>query len=130
MDSNDAISDWDFEDWMRAYGQAWEAGDPDAAALLFTVDAAYHETPFDEPMVGTQAIHRYWLEGAKQAQKNVRFSFAILGTAGRTGISMWRASFERVPSGKSVQLDGILTAEFDPSGRCQVFREWWHRLEK
>ena len=27
---------------------------------LFTADAAYHETPFDPPMTGSDAIRRYW----------------------------------------------------------------------
>jgi hypothetical protein len=118
-----------FENWMRAYGRAWEAGDPDAATALFTDDAAYHETPFDKPMVGADAIHRYWSEGAEQAQKDVRFSFTILSTSCRTGISRWWASFERIPSGVRVKLEGILVAEFDQSGRCRVFREWWHCQE-
>lgn len=115
---------------MKAYGHAWEAGDPDTVATLFTADATYYETPFDEPMVGSEAIRRYWSEGAGQAQKNVRFSFTILSTVGHTAISRWWASFERIPSGVQVELDGILVAEFDHSARCRVFREWWHRLER
>jgi ketosteroid isomerase-like protein len=127
---NDKIESSAFEYWLRAYGQAWEAGDPDAVAALFTADASYHETPFDEPMVGTEELYRYWSEGAEQAQKNVQFSFIILSKAGQTGIARWCASFERIPSGVQVELDGILTADFDPSGQCRVFREWWHRREK
>ncbi len=118
-----------FEEWLRAYGQTWEAGDPDAAVALFTATAAYYETPFDEPMVGAEAIRQYWSEGADQAQKDVRFGFAVLGIAGYTGVARWHASFERVPSGVGVEIDGVLTAEFDESGRCRVFREWWHRRE-
>jgi hypothetical protein len=119
-----------FEEWLLAYGRAWETGNPDAVAALFTPDAAYYETPFDEPMVGAEAIRRYWSQGAEQAQKDVRFGFLILSIAGRMGIAKWQASFERIPSGVGVELDGILTAEFDQSGRCRVFREWWHRLER
>lgn len=119
-----------FEAWMQAYGRAWQAGDPDAVTALFTADAAYHETPFDEPMVGREAIHRYWSEGADQAQRNVRFDFVVLAIAGDTGVARWWASFERVPSGAQVELDGVLAAEFDGSERCRRFREWWHRRER
>lgn len=118
-----------FEGWLRAYQRAWETGDPDAAVALFADDAAYYETPFDEPMVGAEAIRRYWSEGAEQAQADVRFRYTILSTAGRTGVARWSAAFERVPSGVGVELDGVLAAEFDTSGRCQAFGEWWHRRE-
>ena len=118
-----------FEVWMQAYGRAWEAGDPDAVTALFSADAAYHETPFDEPMTGSEAIRRYWSEGADQAQRNVRFGFVVLGVSAETGLAHWWASFERVPSGVQVELDGVLQAEFDGAGRCRRFREWWHRCE-
>jgi catechol 2,3-dioxygenase-like lactoylglutathione lyase family enzyme len=29
-----------------------------------------------------------------------------------------------------VELDGILSADFDALGRCTAFREWWHRRER
>jgi hypothetical protein len=118
-----------FDDWVRAYGRAWETGDPSAVVTLFAADAAYHETPFDEPMVGTEAIRQYWSEGAGLSQRDVRFGFTTLATTDRTGIAHWRASFTRVPSGVGVELDGVLAAEFDGEGRRRVFREWWHRRE-
>ena len=39
-----------FGHWLDAYGGAWETKEPAAAADLFTEDATYHETRFDEPM--------------------------------------------------------------------------------
>lgn len=116
-------------DWLDAYGEAWIAGDPEAAARLFAPDARYHETPFDEPMIGREAIHRYWAEGARDAQEQVRFSHDVVAVVGDAGVARWRATFTRVPSGRRVELDGVLLAEFDREGRCTVFREWWHRRE-
>jgi hypothetical protein len=54
-----------FSQWMEAYGAASEHNDPQASAELFTPDAKYHETPFDEPLVGRQAIQDYWEKGAR-----------------------------------------------------------------
>ena len=45
-----------FEAWLRRYGTAWEARDPDAAAALFAADARYYWTPFQEPKQGPTAI--------------------------------------------------------------------------
>lgn len=119
----------EFQQWLDHYGNAWAAGDPDAALQLFSPDAAYYETPFDAPMVGAAAIHRYWTEGAKNAQTDVTFEATPISFSGSTGFARWRATFRRVPSGTFVALDGVLSARFDDAMRCEEFREWWHRKE-
>jgi hypothetical protein len=118
-----------FDTWLRAYGRAWEEGDADAAAALFTADAVYHETPFDPPMVGRAAIYDYWRAGAGESQRDVDFAYTILAWSPPSGLAHWTASFLRFPSGRVVRLDGILAAIFDEEGRCSLFREWWHRQE-
>ncbi len=125
-----AITLRDFEDWLDKYGQAWERGDAERVIRLFTDDANYYETPFDKPMNGHEAIHRYWSEGAGQSQKDVQFSAQILAVGEDFGIARWQAKLVRVPSGKQVALDGVLLASLDEWGKCKVFREWWHRIER
>jgi ketosteroid isomerase-like protein len=119
----------EFAGWLRRYGQAWIAGDPEAAVRLFSDDAAYHETPFEAPMIGREAIRRYWTEGAKEGQRDVAFAAQPVAVGGDTGTARWQASFVRVGNGVSVELDGVLAARFDADGRCREFREWWHRRE-
>ena len=123
------MTNHDFQQWLDRYGGAWVAGDPDAVIQLFSADAAYYETPFDAPMIGTEAIHRYWTEGAKNAQTDVKFEATPVTLCGNTGLAHWRATFRRIPSKVSVELDGVLSARFDSAMRCEEFREWWHRKE-
>lgn len=118
-----------FEHWLQRYGRAWETGSPESVLGLFSEDAEYFETPFDPPMVGHDAIRRYWTEGAKNAQRHVTFSTQPIAFEDETGYALWRATFERVPSGSRVELEGVLSARFDSRMRCVVFREWWHRRE-
>ena len=118
-----------FERWLERYGQAWESGSPESVLDLFSERAEYFETPFDPPMVGHDAIRRYWTEGAKETQRHVRFSAQPIAFDGESGHALWRATFERVPSGSRVELEGVLSARFDSGMRCVVFREWWHRRE-
>lgn len=124
------LSPGGFEAWLVKYGAAWQTGDADAVITLFTDDARYYENPFADPMVGRNAIRRYWSEGAGESQKDVRFTHRAIAVTGGKGLAQWQASFVRVPSGSQVELDGFLTADFDTSGKCSVFREWWHRREK
>jgi hypothetical protein len=118
-----------FERWLKGYGEAWESGDPHLAVELFADDARYFETPFDEPMIGRQAIYSYWTEGANQTQRDVQFTYRILSLKQNLGIAHWEAKFVRIPSDRQVELDGVLLVEFDEDGQCTVFREWWHHRE-
>jgi hypothetical protein len=120
----------DLADWLRRYGNAWKARDPDAAVALFSAGATYCETPFDQPMVGSRAIHQYWAQGAQQRQRDVRFEATPIVVENDRGFAYWRASFYRVPSGVFVEVDGVLSVRFDEAQRCVEFREWWHRREQ
>ncbi len=119
-----------FSEWLDRYGDAWRSGDADGVTKLFSAEARYEETPFDEPMIGHGAIRRYWAEGAGMAQKEIRFGYDMLSVRNDTGIAHWTASFVRIPSGIFVELDGVLLARFSPDGLCVQFREWWHLRER
>ncbi len=115
-----------FHDWMAALGAAWEARDPDAAAALFTEDVRYHENPFDEPMVGVEAVRAYWAE-VPERQRDVRFGFEVLAATPKGRLARWQTSYEPIPAnGTRRELDGVVMVELDGDGRCTLLREWWH----
>jgi hypothetical protein len=122
----ESVSLDDFKKWMDSYGKAIEECNLKAAAELFTQNAEYYETPFNNPLIGRDAIYRYWSEAA-QAQKVVQFSYEILGVKENLGMALWKGKFISVKSGSQVLLDGVLLVEFNGQGRCSKFREWWHR---
>lgn len=114
-----------FRWWMEAYGRASEQNDPRASADLFTQDACYYESPFDDPIEGRNAIYEYWLHGA-QTLKEKETAFEILAVRGNLGIARWQAKFTPIESNKRITLDCLFVVEFVESGLCQTFREWWH----
>jgi hypothetical protein len=115
------------EDWLSRYGRAWETADPDAAAELFTEDATYRESPFDEVMEGREAIRRYWQEIPK-TQRDISFGWEIVGTD--PFVVRWRASYVRLRDRARITLDGVFLLGFDEtSGGCRTLREWWHLRE-
>ena len=117
-----------FQEWLRDYGDAWEKRDPEAAAALFSDDALYYWTPFEEPKRGKEEIATAWRK-ATSCQRNVKFLYDVLAVIGTTGIARWHASFERNSTARPVELDGTLMAEFAGDSRCRVFREWWQSTE-
>jgi hypothetical protein len=118
----------EFRRWLEAYGRAWEARDPQAAAEHFAQDGTYQVTPFVEPLRGRQAILEYWAEVARTEQ-DIQFEFEILGVTPVSGIAHWRASFLRVPPGQKTKLDGIFVISLDAAGCCTSLREWWHKQQ-
>jgi SnoaL-like domain len=117
-----------FEKWLTSYGDAWISRDPTRAASLYTDDATYQVTPFDDPFRGQAAIYDYWKD-VTTTEQDIAFDYQILAVTAEYGIARWRASFVRVPPGLNTKLDGILLISLHPGGRCQSLREWWHKRQ-
>ena len=111
--------------WLEGYRQAWETRDPGAAAVLFSEDVEYYETPFVEPARGRNGVYGYW-KNAVENQSDVSFAHEIVSLSGSRAVVRWRASFKRASSGVTTRLDGVFLLEFDDQGRCRRLREWWH----
>jgi ketosteroid isomerase-like protein len=111
--------------WLDAYGEAWESRDADAAAKIFSEDANYHVTPYEDPHVGQDGVRNYWA-GVTENQRNVQFEYQTLSVTGNTGIAHWSANFDVAPDGPHIELNGIFVLEFDADGKCRRLREWWH----
>lgn len=116
-----------FEAWLERYKRAWEDKEPDAARDLFTEEATYQESPFDEPMRGRDAIRSYWSD-IGTTQDDIHFGYEIISDTEGQGIARWWCDFRRLPSGGKVKLDGIFLVHFS-GDRATAFREWWHRKE-
>lgn len=112
--------------WLDNYKQAWENLDPKIIAALFTDEAAYYITPFNDPLRGKTAIVEYW-HGVSRTQEDINFNYEILALNETSGICHWQASFTR--KHKRITLDGIMVISLNPDGMCYEFREWWHRRE-
>ena len=114
-----------FNAWLATYGRASRENDAQASAALFARNAHYYETPFDEPMIGRDAIRKYWEMGARRL-KDKESTYEILSIRDNTGIARWQSHFTDIASGRRLALDCLFLVEFDENDLCRVFREWWH----
>ena len=112
------------EAWLAGYKAAWEGLDPDKAASLFTDDATYQDTPFNEPYQGPAGVRAYWA-GVTADQKDVVFTANILAVSGNTGLVHWHSAFTQPSSGATVVLDGMFALDF-AGDLVRRLREWWH----
>lgn len=116
------------DDWLWAYGQAWERKDPEGFGALFTHDAEYFWTPLDPPKSGRPEIRRAF-ERAVSQQRDIHFTYELTMMDKAVSIVHWKCRFKRMPEDHEVKLDGIMLVRMNDAGKCYEFREWWHSNE-
>jgi hypothetical protein len=113
-------------DWLKAYMHAWETYSPEAIGDLFTEDASYSYHPYEEPVIGREAIVASWLKdpdphGTFEADYR---PIAVDGeVAVVTGRSRYYSDSSRTKLTK--QWDNLFVIEFNQDGLCSSFREWY-----
>jgi hypothetical protein len=109
--------------WIEAYGRAWQTGDDELMASLFTEDANYRSAPFREPFRSRDEIRAYARRNADtQRDKHVRMGRPFIDGS-RVAVEWWTTMVE---SGEAVTLPGCLLLRFEADGRCSELREYWH----
>jgi len=125
MDSDTALA------WLNRYVAAWKTYDRDDIAALFAEHVAYRYHPYDEPVLGRDAVVASWLgEGdvdgtstrdAPDTYEAHYTPFAVDGdTVVATGTSVYR---DRPDGPVTTTYDNCFLIRFDDEGRCQEFTE-------
>ena len=109
----------DVRDWAYRYARAWETRDAEAAAALFTEDATYRSSPFEEPYRGRDGVRRYWSE-VTSTQENVEVAIGRMLVDGNQALVEWWTQMEN--GGTPVTLPGSFLLDFDYSGLCRALR--------
>lgn len=110
---------------LARYGSAWESFDGDAWVDLFTDDVAYHEDPFEPPLVGHNAVRAYLLKAA-ELQEQVVFTVERHWVVDPTVLVVWHAGYIQRADRARIRLAGFMTLEMR-GDRIAVLREWYQR---
>ena len=110
-------------EWAERYARAWELDDDGAVAELFTDDATYRSSPFEEPYRGIDEIRRYWRDvTATQSRVEVRIGRTVAD--GNHAVVEWWTEMDS--KGTPVTLPGALLLDLDENGLCTALREYWN----
>ncbi len=107
------------------FGQGWSRGDVDLLMSVFAADMVFVETPFSEPLRGTEAVRRYWLE-VPLHQSEVTFSSGEVFAAGPWFSTEFKCLFRRKRTGEWVDARGAIFCETD-GAKITEMRMYWHR---
>jgi ketosteroid isomerase-like protein len=104
--------------WVAGYERAWRDGDLDAVAELFTEDARYRPSPYEEAEVGHAAIRAFWLDDEGQ-------TFTVraepVAVEGRDAVVRLEVRY-----GDPVRQEyrDLWVLRFAVDGRVEDFQEW------
>ena len=112
--------------WLDKYVEAWRTYEPAQIGNLFSEDAFYFYSPFDEhnPVRGRDAIVSAWLEepdpvGSWEAR------YVPVAVEGNVGVAQGRTRYRQADGTVAREFDNIFVLHFDEAGRCARFTEWF-----
>jgi hypothetical protein len=113
-------------DWLKSYIKAWETYSPEAIGELFSDRAIYSYHPYDEPVVGRQAIVDSWLKD-QDAPGTYVADYEPIAVDGDLAVVNGRSRYFKDSSRTepTKEWDNIFVIKFDKDGRCRSFREWY-----
>ncbi|HEX4291054.1 MAG TPA: nuclear transport factor 2 family protein [Trebonia sp.] len=107
--------------WLAAYEAAWRAAGTEGLAGIFTDDASYLQSPYEEPVVGLDAIRRMWDEEREGPDEVFAIATEILAVDGATAVVRAEVRY-----GDPVRQEyrDLWIVHLGDDGRCRRFEEW------
>ena len=121
--------------WLDRYVRAWTSYNPDDIARLFSDDVSYRYHPYDEPIVGRDAVVASWLgedasgdASTRDAPGTYNADYAPVAVDGDTVVATGTSHYRDVPGGPVVRTyANCFVMSFDAEGRCREFTEYYLR---
>jgi ketosteroid isomerase-like protein len=110
---------------VDTFGEGWSRGNVDQLMSVFRDDVVFSETPFSDPLSGSEAVRRYWLE-VPLYQSEVTFTSGEIFAAGPWFSTEFKCVFRRKRTGEWVDARGAIFCETDGE-RITEMRMYWHR---
>ncbi|RXR25055.1 nuclear transport factor 2 family protein [Oerskovia turbata] len=104
--------------WVAAYEAAWRGEDRGAVASLFTEDATYARSPYDDPLRGHDAIRDFWLADAGETFTMTAQPVAVDGLAAVVRVEV------RYAGPRPQEYRDLWILRFADDGRVADFAEW------
>jgi ketosteroid isomerase-like protein len=125
----------DAKAWLDRYVAAWLSYDADDIASLFTEDVLYRYHPYDDPIVGREAVVASWLgeansDGAstRDAPGTYAAQYEPVAVDGEIVVATGTSSYRERLDGPIVRVyHNCFVMRFDAEGRCKEFTEYYIR---
>ena len=117
--------------WLDKYVEAWRTYDRAQISDLFSEDALYFYSPFDEQdhLRGREAIIEDWLK-APDPVDSWEAHYEPIAVEDNVGVAQGRTKYFNPDRSVKRQFDNIFVIYFNEEGRCTRFTEWFMQPRK
>jgi hypothetical protein len=123
------------QNWLDRYVEAWMSYDPADISSLFSENIAYRYHPYDEPILGRDAVVASWLgenasgdASTRDAPGTYEGEYSPVADDGDTVVATGTSRYREVPGGPIVRAyENCFVMRFDSGGRCREFTEYYIR---
>jgi hypothetical protein len=107
--------------WVAAYEQAWRMVGVEGLGDLFTEDASYRMSPYEEPALGLAQIGELWERERRGNDEEFEMTYEIVAVEADTAVI--RVEVQYGPPDRNQYRD-LWIVRFAADGRCREFEEW------
>jgi SnoaL-like domain len=107
--------------WLAGYERVWRAPGTAGLADLFTGDATYLQSPYEQPVAGLEAIKWMWEEEREGPDEIFTLATDILAVDGPTAVVRAEVHYGNPPV---QEYRDLWVIRFADDGRCIWFEEW------
>ena len=119
--------------WLDSYDAAWLSYDEAEIRALFAEDIAYRYHPYDDPIVGREAVVASWLgefdsdaSSTRDAPGTYSARYAPVAVDDDVVVATGTSSYRQRPDGPIVRTyHNCFVMRFDSEGRCREFTEYY-----
>ena len=106
---------------METYERAWRTAGADGLREIFTDDASYRMSPYEEPLRGLEAIAVMWERERQGPDEDFTLKSEVIAVDGHTAVARVDV---RYGAPRQSEYRDLWVIEFAPDGRCRAFEEW------
>jgi len=113
---------------IDAFTDGWSRARVDQILSVFSGEAVFVETPFSTPLVGQDAIRRWWAD-VPYHQSEITVTTGEIFTVGPWFATEFKAVFRRRRTGDWVEARGAIFCE-TANEKIVEMRMYWHRTTR
>jgi hypothetical protein len=104
--------------WVAGYELSWRTGDLSAVETLFTEDAHYRPSPYEDSEIGHDANKAFWLDDEGKIFSVDSWVFAVDGDHAAVRVDV------RYGDPVTQEYRGLWLLRFAADGRVEDYEEW------
>lgn len=105
--------------WIEAYERAWRTAGTGPLSELFADDASYRMSPYEDAVVGLDAIGELWERERVGPDEEFEMSHEILAVDGDVAVARIEVGYAT-----GAEYRDLWLIRFAADGRCRAFEEW------